>query len=335
MNLNVKLILLFLLALSILPANAKTFKNEFVFHIIKPKFRIKWDSPQKLAISSAKNSLRKRNYSPIGHFAVEINCESPNEYGINHVLTGMETAEKGQSQKVTMKKRLGLGSVFYNFPGDLQNAKDNLKALKKAKKDNRLTTVTIPTSASRCQKGLEFLDKWINAGSYTVYGGMKDVQAGEGSGCADFALEFFSIATSIAARDDIFAKVFVPFELIGDGEDKRVSFFKILFTRNWAKDATEGKLYITPDTNKVVDFIIKDTMAVKKEYVYIRHLGLTGGDTLLPGNDLNRISEFKHVVENKAEALKPYEIEEYDFKFEYAKRESSQETWSRISIEGP
>ena len=107
---------------------ANTFKNELKVHIITPEFRINWKSPRSLALTSGLNSI-KDDYAPIGHFAVELNCATPNKYGAKHVLTGMERMSKKESQRITLKKKLGLGSLFYDFAGNLQSAEQTRKEI--------------------------------------------------------------------------------------------------------------------------------------------------------------------------------------------------------------
>ncbi len=308
---------------------ASTFKNELKVHVITPKFRINWKSPRTLALTSGLNSIGN-DYAPIGHFAVELNCETPNEYGVKNILTGMERMSKKESHKITLKKKLGLGSVFYNFAGNLQSAEQTSKEIELARQNKKLTTVIIPTSASRCQMGMKFLETWIESGSYNVYGGNKDVPAGEGSGCADFALEFFKIATSIEPRDDIMVRVKIPKNLIGDGDQKRVSFLKILATGQWADDLRDATMYVTPDTNKVIDFLHQDTLVVKDEYIYVMHLGLDVNFKLLPKDKMNSLRD---QIQERAESLLPYAIQDYNFKFSYPKRETVQESWSKITVE--
>lgn len=79
LNLTV-LKLVIIMAASANSSWAKSLKNELMIHIIAPKFRINWDSPKSLGSSKGLNSM-KEDYPPIGHFAVELNCEIPNKYG--------------------------------------------------------------------------------------------------------------------------------------------------------------------------------------------------------------------------------------------------------------
>jgi hypothetical protein len=308
--------------------NDQFFKNEIKIHTITPRYKIRWSSPRSLGVTSLLNSIKK-DYAPIGHFAVEINCEVPNRYGIKNVLTGMERLNKKTSNKVVFKKKLGLGSLFYAFEGDIQSAETTLKELKLAQKDKRLTSVTIPTSAERCQNAMDFLEHWIESGSYTVYGGNKDVRNGEGSGCADFALKFFLIATSIVPREDLMVRVRVPNKLIGDGENKKIRFFfpRAFLTRGWSNDPEDSTEYVTPDTNRVIEFIRRNVVDFQKQLVYTNHLDWNEEEFLLTEESF---SDRRDLIEKLADNLKPYEIDQYNFTYQYEKREASDKTWKRV-----
>lgn len=313
--------------------DAKTFKNELKFYIIKPKFRLNWKSPRSIAIKSALNSLGK-NYAPIGHFAVEVNCELPNEMGVSHVLTGMEQHGSVKSSKVTLKKKLGFGSVVsYDWPGDLQSVEDSLRVIEKAKYDGRLTTVIVPTSASRCHSALKYINAWIENGSYTVYGGNKNAFKGEGSGCADFALVLFHIATSVTPVDDIFVHVNVPHKLIGDGEGKKAPFWKILLAGKWAQNVEDGVLYTTPETNRTVEYLQRTAVNFDNIYLYLRHLKSDQLDPLIGVEDFfGSLTELLDLIGQQVESLLPYEHDEFVFPNKFELREPTKDTWDRISI---
>lgn len=305
------------------------FKNILKVHTIVPRVKINWNRPNTLAATAGINSLLK-DYAPIGHFAVEVQCEQANEFGVNHILTGMERLSKRESEKITMRERLGLGSLFYNFRGDIQGSLSTLDELHKAKKQRRLTTVSIPVSAERCQKMLEFTKQWIISGSYTVYGGAKDVEYGEGAGCADFALEYFKIATDIEPTKELFAEVRVPKSLIGDGEGKRVHFIKTLVAFRWARENEPHEVYRTPDTNKVLEYILGNSKTKETHYLYLRHLDPTE-DIGIWSTDLPIV--FKEKLVDLAEQMPPYKQENFEFKYEYETFEEEESVWQRISID--
>ena len=244
--------------------------NELRLYVITPQFPIDWTNPQTLAVTTAANSI-KDDYAPIGHFAVEVNCENKNRYGVSHVLTGMERKNKKESQRITLEKKLGLGSLIYKFEGALQSSEKSKKEIIQAAQDQRLKVISIPTTANRCQRMLVFLEDWIRWGSYTVYGGGKATAEGQGAGCADFAMEFFKIATNHSVPKDWLVQIHVPFKLIGDGKAKKVPFTDILKTSSWG-NSQNALYYEIADTNKVDRWLPKNLKKKKGTYIYDHHL---------------------------------------------------------------
>jgi hypothetical protein len=262
-----------LLLIFIILSSQLSWANELKLYVITPQFEINWSSPQTLAVTTALNSV-KDDYAPIGHFAVEINCETPNRYGVQQVLTGMERKDKKESQRITLEKKLGLGSLIYSFQGALQSSETSTKEISLAARDKRLKIIRIPTTANRCQHMMSFLEDWIRWNSHTVYGGGKKTAEGEGAGCADFAMEFFKIATAQPVPLDWLVQIHVPYKLIGDGKEKKVPFKQILKTSKWG-DTSTGLFYEIADTNKVDKWLSKNLKKKDGLYVYDRHLETT------------------------------------------------------------
>lgn len=249
-----------------------SYSNELKIHIIEPWVAIDWTSPSSLGITSGLDSIRD-DYAPIGHFAVEINCKDSNI----HLLTGMEREDKKASQEFTLKEQLGLGSLFYPFEGALQTRSSTKRELLLAKNDNRLETLTIPTSATRCNQMVTFVKKWINHGSYKIYGGAKNTAQGEGAGCADFAMELFKIATQIQVPSTWKAQIKIPTYLIGDGKDKKVNFIEILSRFSWADESEHYRDFEIVDTSYVTRWIFNHTPIneLGKEFIFTFHLKLS------------------------------------------------------------
>lgn len=229
-------------------------ENALKIYVIRPRFRIRWSSPSVLGFTSALNSFLP-DYAPIGHFAVEMKYKDQNTKAHFHILTGMEREDKVASRKLVLKKKLGLGSFFYSFKGSLQSAVETRSDIDKAKKQKRLKVIEVPLTDNGWLNIKNFLDLWINQGSYTVYGGNKKTLAGEGAGCADFAETLFYLATGENFPDTWIVNIKVPNALIGDGQIKKISFLKILTRMNWFDDSQSYRYYRTADTNKVYDSI--------------------------------------------------------------------------------
>lgn len=297
--------------------------DELKIHVIEPRFRIDWSSPSNLAITSAVDSARD-DYAPIGHLAVEINCTNRNKYGTSHVLTGMEREDKELSRQITLKKKLGLGSLIYPFKGALQTSKSTLTEMTLATTDARIKTISIPTSPDRCDLMLDFIDRWIKSGSYQVYGGGKDVARGEGAGCADFAMKLFEIATGQQPPHEWIVSVDVPKYLIGDGKNKKVEFQKILARSVWANPNESSMHFEIADTNLVFDWLMKKTRATSRVYQYTDHI--------FPTNVMyGRKDDFQRLVDDYADRMKtPEPLKPFTFKYKTSVSPASM--WYKIRM---
>jgi hypothetical protein len=291
-------------------------------HVITPKLRIDWSSPRRLALTSGWDSIGN-DYAPIGHFATEIRCSKGNGH-TRDALTGMERQSKKESRKITLSKELGLGSLIYPFEGALVTAAKTKAEIELAKRQGRLTTLEIFTSEERCDRMLEFVEKWIDEGSYRVYGGGKDAIRGEGAGCADFAMSLFSIATGTPPPPAWFVSISVPNSLIGDGHGKTVPFRKLLTRGDWARPREQSTSFTIADTNLTTDWAQERLRPESREYLYTEHLFPT--NVVYPPE-----MDFRKLAMRAVENLPPHGPLE-DFKFHYPTERPAQEIWDEIKI---
>jgi hypothetical protein len=299
--------------------------DELKFHLIRPHMEINWSSPSSLAITSGMNSLGS-DYAPIGHFAVELKCSTPNRYGIKHVLTGMERFNKKASMEIIRKNGLGLGSLVYPFKGKLQTSTEAAMDLTLSKLENRIKTVEIPITSVRCEKLMEFLDQWITEGSYQVYGGNMKTELGEGAGCADFARVLFEIATQTEAPVEWSAVVKVPGSLMGI-PDSKVSLLSILFRKTWAVASEQGLDFRILDTDFTWKWLTKNGLRCGSTYLWTRH---AFGSTNKPQSSLSDsdCEDLKTQVITRLEVLPTKPVEA--FTFHYPISQSPSEIWKTI-----
>jgi len=304
--------------------NHAAFADELKIFVIKPKVRIDWSNPRDLAITSGLDSSGN-DYAPIGHFAVQVTCSQQNQYGVRSVLTGMERQDKRLSRKITIDEKLGLGSLFYAFKGQLETKSSTLTELKEALTQQRLKIISVPTSPARCEAMLDFIDQWIASGSYEVYGGGKNVAEGEGSGCADFAMKLFEIATWSNPPSDWIVKINVPKSLIGDGKKKKVSFTAMLERNAWAYSGEPQTPFAIPDSNLVWDWLNQHTQnSGMKPYQYTKHLFPNG--LIYNSDDPNA---FQTAVREAANEL-PGSPKESKFEFHYLTNKKPTVVWNSI-----
>ena len=302
--------------------NSSYANNDFRVHIITPKIPINWSTPASLGISSGLNSISK-DYAPIGHFAVQLNCSKALPNGVKSILTGMARKDKKGSQKITIKKKLGLGSLIYSFDGKLVSAQESQNEIDMAKGQNRLKTIVLPLSEIDCYRGLLFIEQWIKHGSYNIYGGGKDTQHGEGAGCADFMSTVFKTVTGKEHPHQWLAQVNIPKKLIGDGLHTQVSFTSILRSFHWGENNTNSLPFKIADTNRVFNWLKKRTN--KNSYLYSTHIFPNG---FMYKKGMNP-QEILYQEAARRENSKP--LKKFLFDYQVSEKEVKK-VWKKISI---
>lgn len=269
-------------------------------YIIKPQYKISWQSPSSLILTSALNYIGN-DYAPIGHLAIELKCSCETKFKYNHIITAMERISKKESRKIAWREKLGLESLIYTFEGQLASAKNSKFDIEMARKQNRLKTFTIEIEDSKCIDGLHFIDQWIKNNSFLIYGGGKKTLQGEGAGCSDFASALFEITTNYHWPEEWDAQVKIPKKLMKSySKKRRVSFLKLLFRRCWAKENEKYINFSIGDTDKIFNWVDKEYGAnVNEIKLSLKQMN----KSLLPSNYTKGSFTFKYKNNNDPEHL--------------------------------
>ncbi len=220
--------------------------------VVDPPHPLNWTSPETLLADTAYNAAIM-DYAPNGHFAVHLVYPNRSE-GALDILTGMSRANKTKTAEDTLIKGYGLSAMVRTFPGELDAAKGDVVELEKAHKSGRLSSVVIPITDAQAEVMTDFIGKWINYGVYQNYGGAKKVGAGEGAGCADFAIYFMALATdgTMPVKEWLRSR-YLPKDLMlreNGGTQSSVAITKMMFgskAKSWARGSSDGVEFVTPD----------------------------------------------------------------------------------------
>jgi hypothetical protein len=225
-------------------------------YFTNPPKPLNWKSPRTLSLTTARNSMGN-DYAPIGHVNVRLKCESPNAQGVTHILTGMSRKDKKESKRIVKKKKIGLGTLFYDFRGTLDSSEAAQKEIEDAAQEKRLNGMKIQINEKVCQKLIVYVDEWIKNGSYEHYGSGLNTGIGEGAGCAAFGVEFMKLAGLEEYTGEWFRTVIVPNALIGTKSNK-VSMTKMAFTKiPWGKKPEDGVTLRQYDPELMNDWVEK------------------------------------------------------------------------------
>jgi hypothetical protein len=138
-------------------------------------------------------------------------------------------------------------------------------------------------------------------------GGAKKTSVGEGAGCADFAMEFFKIATGVSAPYKWSARVFIPHSLIGS-KDHPVSFLYLLARDFWAVKDEAATYFKIPDSNRVSRWLAKNGKLCGQHFLWSEHLfsGITSHHSC---------DELKKIMSANIDSLPPTKLENFEFKY--------------------
>lgn len=253
-------------------SNDKALQSYLQIFIVDPPKPLNWDSPKSLLETTAINAswidyspegrfAPRLDYAPNGHFVVHFVYPNRKE-GPLDILTGMSRANKAKTAEDTLLKGYGLSAMLLTFPGELDQASDDVKELDEAQRAGRLSSLVIPIEDEQAKKMERFLENWIDFGSYHNYGGGKNVGAGEGAGCADFAMYFMALATDGHAPLESWIRTkYLPYSLMmrsTGGTESAISILSMIrgpAASAWGIDDTNGREFITPDPELVSAWI--------------------------------------------------------------------------------
>lgn len=213
----------------------------------------RWESPRALLSSTVVNSVSS-GYAPNGHVMIRL------EQGSRAWLTSMATAKKGQAFSVTVRRGLGLSSLYHDFDGKLDSAEDSRELMNRAARDGRLASLQVEVDPAVMKEMVSFLDQWIRRGSFRHYRGGQIASAGVGAGCADFVMWFMNRAFHHRAPLTIWMRdLFLPKDLL-----EHTSPVEIFRRTEWAKGMEDGRPFMIPDPELLFNWIVERSPAARE-----------------------------------------------------------------------
>lgn len=199
---------------------------------------INWKSPRTLAISAATNRLTFKHLKTkhaIGHVFIELSSEELDE----QILTGSVPGPNNTSNNDVLKEGLGLGVLFEDIDGRLEDTEDLLEEIGPRFESGRICFIKFKLSRDNYLRLRKYLDEYRERGYGKIYNGLNLPRQGLGAGCSAFGLSFVEVAGLM--RDDWEEKwavnVRVPLALIGGHlTGNKVPLTKVAFSKGWAKE---------------------------------------------------------------------------------------------------
>ncbi len=225
-----------------------------LYFIPSPK-GIDWATPSLLAKSTLANQAPYGKHPlkhSIGHVNVEVACGDRVQ---DRILAGMTSADKSDRIWLLLKDRIGLGVLFHDFEGKLQETSEIEEDIASRMPTGDISWLTIKINQGSCQRLLQYYSEYRERGYDKHYGLHLRPRYGEGAGCSAFGASFLELA---GVLDQEFVEGWqltrlVPEGLIGS-EIRRVSLWELIWSR-------KAKRWAEPDEpHRRIDFWDPDVM---------------------------------------------------------------------------
>lgn len=228
--------------------------DELTLHLYPTYLGLDWSTPASLARSALLNSLPDlltKNGTSIGHVTVEVSCSRPER----RVVTGMTQADLDESRRMLFGHGLGLGILFHDFKGKLEDRARIEERLAKRAGKGTSSFVTFRISPKACARLVRYFDEYEAKGYGARYGLPHRPLHREGAGCSAYGASFVKTAGLLSPElQTAWTKTIgVPLRLVGGPlTGARVSLWRLLLSRgsHWAREDEPSKsvFFYEPDT---------------------------------------------------------------------------------------
>lgn len=214
---------------------------------------LQWNSPGELVRSVIWNTVTMKAH-PMAHVDVFLRCENEKP-----MLSGMSRVKTWQAYKEVFLDGSTLNMLTAVFPGKLLQNQTVLEYLKPAIERGHVRALTFNITKNNCNRLLSYYKEYVQREYYKKYSGFtSNVYAGEGAGCAAYAMSYLQVAGLL---DDVFRQAWsrqlsVPVHLL-EKEKHPPSAWSYVFGLNasWAGANDEAKTLIIYDPEKMYQWL--------------------------------------------------------------------------------
>jgi hypothetical protein len=220
--------------------------GRLTLHFYSSYSGLNWESPRSLtksAVGNAAVDMIKRQGIALGHATVEVSCPAEGDIPARSLLTGMTQADLGEAPRLLLKEKRGMGILFHNFAGKLEDAKCVADRLECRAGKGKASFIGYEISPAQCRRLLKYADEFVERGGDDHYGLPNRPLEGEGAGCSAFAVSFLEVAGLLTdeQKKAWTRTLLVPEKYIGT-EDRKVRLRSLLFKKSrWAEPGEPHK----------------------------------------------------------------------------------------------
>lgn len=235
------------------------YSDELTLYFIEPPTPLDWQTPSALTLSFQKANAADDTGAPIGHIAVDLNCNSNQATPAVRIFDGMTMADSSEVWDALDKGR-ALGVLIDNYTGmfhgdsyqeQIKEYSCN-KATLNAEGKSRLSFLNIKIKPSTCERLVSYYQEYRQRGLDKVYGGLNtNPFSGDprGASCSVFGMSFLEVAGLYSQEFDKEWNRYlrIPEELMGTPASP-ISIIKVVMQgHRWASDDQPGVTVKIPD----------------------------------------------------------------------------------------
>jgi hypothetical protein len=215
--------------------------------------KLDWETPGSLIRSVVWNTLTGQK-QPLGHMDVFLRCENESP-----VLTGMSRIRTWTTYKDVLIGGNSLNLLTAQFPGYLLPTEKVLSYLRPALKEGKVRAMTFALHPLNCSRLLKYYREYKKRGFEKTYSGFtSSVYAGEGAGCAAFAMSFLHVAGLLTKemQEEWSRHLSVPVRLIAKDQNPP-NMWSYIFGRNeaWARENEPSLQLLIYDPEKIYEWL--------------------------------------------------------------------------------
>jgi len=212
--------------------------QELTLYTMPSPREINWKTPRGLLVSAITNNLTLKHRNAkhaIGHVFIQLSHQQRGEL----ILTGSVPRPEDDSKTKILKQGYGLGILFTDMLGRLENTEDLLKEIPARFESGRIAYIRFKLNDANYDRLKTYLNNYRARGYGNIYNGLNRPREGLGAGCSIFGIAFLEVAGLMHPvwREKWPVKVRIPLEIIGGPlTGNKVSIAKVTRAKRWANE---------------------------------------------------------------------------------------------------
>jgi hypothetical protein len=218
--------------------------NELKLHVIKPNGPINWDNYISYVWTKGRNIFNGDDF-PLGTFIAEVRCMEKHESGAGRFMISHKVINDDRKKsKIHFYHDTKEVSMYYNFKSKLHTYGEANNQVQAARREGRLKTLVIPTTAFRCWQMGEYVDDMLGSFAYTYEQRLRPFGRQERQAFPFTPAILYEIATGLKLPKDWYRPFYATQRIIQ--KQKESMTYKNYLQENPIKDDTFAYQMLDP-----------------------------------------------------------------------------------------